>query len=587
MIDEKTREESLNTSSAVDSESPYDRLRTLLLGKDYESALKKQLNESDVERVADVLTEAFRRRGEKDSSMSQELSPIIESAIDTSIKQNPSRITNVIFPIMGPAVRKAVASALSDMVRSLNHLLQQSITAKALVWRFKAWRAGISYPRYVILQTLVFRVEQVFFIHKETGLLLESASAAGIEYQDPDLVSSMLTAINDFVSDSFETENDAVSTVQFGELNLIIESGPDAILALAVRGTVLSDLKETAQRLIENLHVRYFDNFQSFNGDISQFSDCKTLLAEALVEKKKVEDKKKPWLAIIALTILSGLTAYLYFESYKRDQLMQSFIEKIRSEIGYQLVDYKFDKNQISASIIRSPTSPTVEQFISNNKPEDFRVKINTTLGLIQDPKLFLPLISEKYGVKMDLITQDNSRVLQVKGKLTGLQLEALKTDQLVLSLSSNIDTSQLVLFSEPTELEQNRTKVKEIIRDLHNQALYFEVASTSLTQESKTLLGEQISQLKDLVSLSSRSGIQILQISIVGFADNQGQRNDNLKLSEDRAKFIADNFIANQLNKDLIVTWGSGVKDSEKLPSEIQRRVEIRILYQSSEAAQ
>ena len=74
-------------------------------------------------------------------------------------------------------------------------------------------------------------MEQVFLIHKETGLLLCQVSAPNAAMQDADMVSGMLTAIQDFVGDSFTTQKgEELETLQVGELSVWIEQGPQAIL---------------------------------------------------------------------------------------------------------------------------------------------------------------------------------------------------------------------------------------------------------------------------------------------------------------------------------------------------------------------
>ena len=66
-----------------------------------------------------------------------------------------------------------------------------------------AWRTGKSFAEVVLLNTLVYRVEQVFLIHAQTGLLLQHVVADAVTAQDADMVSGMLTAIRDFARDSF------------------------------------------------------------------------------------------------------------------------------------------------------------------------------------------------------------------------------------------------------------------------------------------------------------------------------------------------------------------------------------------------
>ena len=58
----------------------------------------------------------------------------------------------------------------------------------------------------MLKHTLVYRVEHVFLIHRHTSLLIAHAASQDATSQDPQLVSSMLAAIQDFVRDSFSEQ---------------------------------------------------------------------------------------------------------------------------------------------------------------------------------------------------------------------------------------------------------------------------------------------------------------------------------------------------------------------------------------------
>jgi len=172
-------EETEDATHDAAHDSPVDnnylKLRRLLLGDDYSAAINRYISkEEELERVSEVLPDALKSGSQKD--LGDALAPVIDQAIGASIEQNPTRITAILFPIMGPAIRKAVASALAEMVQSLNNLLEQSLTLGSLNWRFRAWRAGIPYAKYVLLETIQYRVEQVLLVHRETGLLLNSVT---------------------------------------------------------------------------------------------------------------------------------------------------------------------------------------------------------------------------------------------------------------------------------------------------------------------------------------------------------------------------------------------------------------------------
>ena len=68
----------------------------------------------------------------------------------------------------------------------LNRTLDQSFSLKGLSWRLEAWRTGVPFHQIVLRNTLIYRVEQVFLIHRDSGLLIQHLARADVETQDAD-----------------------------------------------------------------------------------------------------------------------------------------------------------------------------------------------------------------------------------------------------------------------------------------------------------------------------------------------------------------------------------------------------------------
>ncbi len=227
-----------------------------------------------------------------DRRLTEALMPPVEAVITSSVRRNPRPLADALFPVIGPAIRKAIAHALSGMLDSLNRTLEQSVSVRALQWRVTAWRTGKSFAEVVLLNTLVYRVEQVFLIHSHTGLLLQHVVADAVTAQDADMVSGMLTAIRDFARDSFGGRaEDTLERFRVGELNGLIEHGPHAYLAVVVRGTPPHDLRLTLQRAIEAIHLQQTADLERFSGDASIFDDARPVLQECLESRFRGSDK--------------------------------------------------------------------------------------------------------------------------------------------------------------------------------------------------------------------------------------------------------------------------------------------------------
>jgi OOP family OmpA-OmpF porin len=176
-------------------------------------------------------------------------SPTFERATQVSVRKDPGTLVNILYPVMGPAIRKALAERLDDTLQGLNQSLRYAFSWRGLKWRIEAWRSGSSFADIVLKHTVVFRVEHAFLIHRKAGLLLEHVAAQDATAQDPQLVSGMLSAIQDFVRDSFDEgggrESHGIDSLRLGDLLLWCEAGPQAFLALVIRGTPPESLRAT------------------------------------------------------------------------------------------------------------------------------------------------------------------------------------------------------------------------------------------------------------------------------------------------------------------------------------------------------
>ena len=132
-------EPSRSVANGVDSTAEYEKLRSLLVGPEQArlEAISDELRSRAirVEDLADKLPDALALRGSRDDQIGRALSPTIDTALRESIRRDPREMAAAIFPILGPAIRKAIAEAMSGLVRSINRAVDQSLSLKGLKWR--------------------------------------------------------------------------------------------------------------------------------------------------------------------------------------------------------------------------------------------------------------------------------------------------------------------------------------------------------------------------------------------------------------------------------------------------------------------
>src|SRR5450432_3684285 len=206
--------------------------------------------------VAAVLPEAVTLSGDRSEELMRALRPAVEGSVRESVEKHPEVFIDALHPIIGSVVRRSIAESLRALLQSLNQSLEQSFSWLGLKWRFEALRTGRSFAEIVMLRSLVYRVEQIFLIHRETSLSLLHLSADPTATQDSDMVAGMLSAIQDFSRDSFKTGKDeALEEFRIGELQVWIAPGTHAYLAAVIRGNPPRELRACLEDAIERVHV--------------------------------------------------------------------------------------------------------------------------------------------------------------------------------------------------------------------------------------------------------------------------------------------------------------------------------------------
>jgi OOP family OmpA-OmpF porin len=340
----------------------FDELRSLLLGPEQHrlEELSEEIHsrELSAEEIADRLPEAIALSGSKDDQLGRALSPTIDTALKESIRRDPSEVATAIFPVLGPAIRKAIAETLGELVRSINTAVEQSLSIDGMKWRIEAWRTGVPYPEIVIKHALVYRVEQVFLVHTETGLLLEHVAAEDLKVPDADLISSMLSAIQDFVRDSFQpAEGAMLRTFSVGDHTVQVEAGPRALLAVVIRGQAPDTVLRKQQDTLEAIHLEFATPLAEFSGDASPFVPARPLLQSCLETvlstTRNAEKKKLVWMkwAVPLLLVIIALAALWMRSSIRWNRGLRA----LRAEPGIVVVDASRGFRSWNISGLRDP----------------------------------------------------------------------------------------------------------------------------------------------------------------------------------------------------------------------------------------
>ncbi len=560
--------ELLAALSASGAEVQLEQLRKILLGQEMQAmqafARNWQDEKQQQEQLSKIISEAIALRSARDTSLAQVLSPTLEAVLERSIEQYPHKMANAIYPVMGPAIRKSINETLSQILENLNQLLEQSLSARILLWRFDAWRSGRSYSEVVLMKTLLYQVEQVFLIHRETGLLLQHVLSPKAISCDPDMVSGMLTAIQDFVRDSFSVkEGEGLNSLRLGELTVLIEQGSRAVLAAVVRGNPPAGVRTHLIATLEAIQGHLRMELKHFSGDSSPFERARFLLEECLIEQRQ-KRKRNPWFAYLFLMLTGGGLAYWGITHYWQHCQWQSVLKVLKAEPGLVITKVGKQSGIYQIEGLRDPLARSPERVVASlaeAKPLTMSFAMRPYLSMdeamvLQRAQHFLQVPD---SVKLNLLPDG---LLQVSGQAQLAWVQALDERwPLVAGLKAMDRQALQVQDDSAKQAKQKQQQINAIIKTIENTSFSFEKGSNQPhnAEEHAQHLKQKLDELRSLVGENG----QAVQVTIQGMADELGSKVLNRRLVKERAELMRDYLVQQGVPAAILFAASDGPIDS------------------------
>lgn len=561
--------------SSGNENSSWLELRDLLTGPE-QRQLARILRRLDdpmlrAEEISRALPDAISLGISRDKRIARALQPTIDTALKSSVDKNPKIIADAIFPALGPAMRKAISATLMGMVQSLNHILNQSFSFRGLKWRIEAIRTQKSFAEVVLLHTLVYRVEQIYLIHRQTGVLLLHVGAELAENKDPDLISGMLTAIQDFVKDSFDSESgEMLDTLRMdGDHSVWIEHGPDAIMAAVIRGTPPVELRTRFMDILDRVHELFRTSLGDFDGRTEPFTLVKPDLEEALT--CQVRDTKRavsPLLWVLAAAVLS-LAMLWGWQIFTKHRHLQALLSQIRREPGIIITATEKRNGQSMITGLKDPMVQRVDQLIKDSKVDPTDVRFQW------QPFIALDHASVQKRANAMLLPPST---VQLEIKDVTLIASGSAPHRWIKRFRQQAAAVAGVRAYDDARLQDNEMmRLVSAIAELEQQSVYFKAGESILHPSQKESLMSVVSILKEMQRLY-RSMEETVHVTIIGQADATGRDALNLQISQRRADAVLGFLTNHDIDPFYIRAVGAGAKSRLKT---LQKR-ETRDIYRS-----
>lgn len=556
--------------------SEIAQLRKLLLKLDEEELdkLKRLLNYPNdlAEEISSVLPESVLMSIHDSNKLSSALIPMIEQVITRSVAQNPRLLADALYPIIGRSIRKSINEEFKKLLQTFNELIENTFSYRSLKWRYQSLITGRKYSEIVISNTIKYKAEHIFLIHKETGLLLCEAHDELGKTADPDMVSGMLKAITDFVHDSFEdTGNSELNLIEMDEYQVVIEQGPHAILASLVKGFTIDEYRKVLSMTLEQVHDEYANSLVEFEGDSFLFESARDLLLACLKTEKKEEfsSKKSKIGLFIAVPVLLMLLFLLGRSVYSNYQF-RMYINKLENTEHVLLSHYGKNDGRYFVHGLLLPGSVHPDSLINRYK---FRSKnfISTWhLYIPSNNDVLLDYIKKQIGIPKQLTIAVSGEEITIEGVCTVDYIKDFTT----------FITRKLPWFTvNQKDIHTIREDdVQNQIDRFVNTHLFFGVGEMKLTQESREELLIHASSILKIISDAEVLDKKIVVV-IKGYADQLGDETFNQQLSKKRAEYVLNELKVMGVPAGLLSAEGKGVLLNSDVNNEnFRRRVDFQI---------
>lgn len=275
---------------------------------------------SSVAEVLDrALTEAEVSRHEE---LSQAVAPLVVRTIKREIHDSQDELVEALYPITGRMVQAYVASAIRDLTERIN----RQLSANPTMLRFKSLLTGRSMAELALAQSQHLEVEELYLIRRGSGELLARWPNVGTGRDRDQVMSGILTAINEFALEAFADEGSALRQIDLNTSQVYLRASPRLLLAAKCTGVSNAAIERMIDEEFIAALERHHPEWEELADSPSpqtRHSDLLSDVAERIEKRvcdlrRKVENDNSGWIVLktmvwlVALVLTAGLAWYGY-----------------------------------------------------------------------------------------------------------------------------------------------------------------------------------------------------------------------------------------------------------------------------------
>jgi hypothetical protein len=303
-----------------------------------------------------------------------------------------------------------------------------------------------------------YKIQEMYLIYNDgrmiTSMMDEEAKV------DSDIMSSMLTAINDFVKDSFQTSGN-LGSIDYGENQIILERGKYTILASVVYGEANRDLRSRMGRALTKIEDEYKSKLKDWDGDVDSLADTQIHLEPVMglsksVTKEMIDELqalrevglKSSWSQIAGFVQVN-----LMINNYSKKQLKGAklaleygadYLKLVKTEPSLKYTVTEVDLKKVPANDEMSVTlyfEPLKSTQASLNVHMDYDAKAGQSSGV--STAVFERVDLYKEGTSLDVSDLDNATKAEIVSDETPVEVVEATVEEVEV-MDEEIETIEM-----------------------------------------------------------------------------------------------------------------------------------------------
>jgi uncharacterized repeat protein (TIGR01451 family) len=127
-------------------------------------------------------------------------------------------------------------------------------------------------------------IDEVFFLHR-SGELIRHYTRRMKPDVDSDILSGMLVAVQDFVSDTFKFRKGELNQLKFGEYRIAIIRCKNAVLAAVTAGPEPKKLESQLRDVCKEIETKLGDKLDGWSGMPDELSDADEIIKKLIIDR--------------------------------------------------------------------------------------------------------------------------------------------------------------------------------------------------------------------------------------------------------------------------------------------------------------